>query len=435
MDINVSRLPAPDTGIYEYYGYEGGEYYPWNYTYEYDYNETIDHLPLNEFVPMVTMYALIGMLGVVGNALVIFSIMKLERMRSITNLFLLSLATADLLLVCICVPVRGIAFYSYSWRLGFFMCKFVNYIQTVSMVCSALTLTVMSIERFIAIRHPLKARSLCTKRHARIVIISTWIASFATAIPVIFAIEYREIIGLRKTAIWCHKYYLTKPLYGKIFEVYMLLLILGIPCCVMVITYTWIANIIWNVATRRADMRSGSCISDPSGDKPFLTPATESQVKPVLTPVTAPLTAASGTKAYIDDDKTRRQVVMMLMVVVVLFAVCWTPVLVNNVLVAFGHMDYLSMGDLKPLRMVFHLMSYANSCVNPFVYAFMSKNFRDGFKHSILACIKGQAYMRRSHTMARSMTSTTRASTSNGYDPKVSGQRSDSIAMRRPSEL
>lgn len=135
------------------------------------------------------------------------------------------------------------------------------------------------------------------------------------------------------------------------------------------------------------------------------------------------------------------QVVMMLMVVVVLFAVCWTPILVNNVLVAFDHMDYLNMGYLKPLRMVFHLLSYANSCVNPFVYAFMSKNFRDGFKQSILTCIKGQAYLRRTYTTARSMTSTTRASMSNGWsasngsDAKMPGQRLDSIALRRPSEF
>ena len=43
---------------------------------------------------------------------------------------------------------QGIAFFSYSWRLGEFLCKFVAYIQTVSMVCSALTLTAMSIERY-----------------------------------------------------------------------------------------------------------------------------------------------------------------------------------------------------------------------------------------------------------------------------------------------
>ena len=45
------------------------------------------------------------------------------------------------------VSLQGIAFFSYSWRLGEFMCKFVAYIQTVSMICSALTLTAMSVER------------------------------------------------------------------------------------------------------------------------------------------------------------------------------------------------------------------------------------------------------------------------------------------------
>ncbi|KAL4235611.1 hypothetical protein ACF0H5_004007 [Mactra antiquata] len=404
----------------EQYTYDDGYFYDYmNYTYDYD--ATRDYTPLAEFIPMVSLYSLVGLLGLVGNLLVIFAIMRVKRMRSITNLFLLSLASADLLLVCVCVPLKCISFYTYSWKQGFFLCKFLNYIQTVSMICSALTLTVMSIERFIAIKHPLKARSMCTKRHARIVIISTWIASFVTAIPVIFVIEHREV-GHDRVAYWCHKHWLTKPIYNKVFELYMITLILIIPFCVMIVTYTWIANIIWHVASRRADMRSGShvtnysssCISDVSGDQQQ-NGNTDNKVKVApIVPLKSPLAVGPSTKAYMDDDKTRKQVVMMLIIVVILFAVCWTPVLVNNVLVAFGHLDYLNMGILKPIRMIFHLMSYANSCVNPFVYAFMSKNFRDGFKQSVLACIKGQSYLRRSQTSARCMTSTTRGSSTNG---------------------
>ena len=99
----------------------------------------------------------------------------------------------------------------------------------------------------------------------------------------------------------------------------------------------------------------------------------------------------------------------MLIVVVVLFAACWTPILVNNVLVAFKIIDYLNMGDLKPMRITFHLMSYANSCLNPFVYAFMSKNFCEGFKHAIYACVRGKRYIRK-QLSARSVTSSTRVS-------------------------
>lgn len=122
------------------------------------------------------------------------------------------------------------------------------------------------------------------------------------------------------------------------------------------------------------------------------------------------------------------QVVMMLVTVVILFAVCWTPILVNNVLVAFEHLDWLSMGYLKHMRIAFHILSYANSCINPFVYAFMSKTFRDGFKQSICACVGGDTYfMKNTHMSARSMTSSTRASHSDRI--------TNSIALRRPSEL
>lgn len=73
----------------------------------------------------------------------------------------------------------------------------------------------------------------------------------------------------------------------------------------------------------------------------------------------------------------------MLVAVIVLFTICWSPSLIDNVLVAFGVVERLNYGYLKHLRQAFALMSYFNSCVNPFVYAFMSKNFRATFKHAL----------------------------------------------------
>jgi hypothetical protein len=55
---------------------------------------------------MSTTYALTFMLGFFGNILVIFSIFYLKNLQSITNMFLVSLATADLLLIIVCVPAR-----------------------------------------------------------------------------------------------------------------------------------------------------------------------------------------------------------------------------------------------------------------------------------------------------------------------------------------
>lgn len=85
----------------------------------------------------------------------------------------------------------------------------------------------------------------------------------------------------------------------------------------------------------------------------------------------------------------------MLVLVIVLFIICWLPILTNNLLVAYGHLPSLNVGYLKPMREVFYLMAYSNSCVNPVVYGFMSKNFREAFIHALCSCIRGKEYIRR----------------------------------------
>ena len=76
----------------------------------------------------------------------------------------------------------------------------------------------------------------------------------------------------------------------------------------------------------------------------------------------------------------------MLVSIIMLFTVCWGPSLIDNVLIAFGQVNRLNYGNLKYMRQAFSLMSYFNSCVNPIVYAFMSKNFRDSFRYALCLC-------------------------------------------------
>lgn len=77
----------------------------------------------------------------------------------------------------------------------------------------------------------------------------------------------------------------------------------------------------------------------------------------------------------------------MLMAIILIFVICWAPTLIDNVLVAFGVLEKLHYGYLKPMRQAFLLMSYFNSCVNPMVYAFMSRNFRETFRYALCMCI------------------------------------------------
>ena len=74
-----------------------------NFTFDYT---IVTEPPLAELIPVSIVYGFTLVLGVVGNVLVIFSVTRYEQMMTTTNTFLLSLASADLLLVIVCVPVK-----------------------------------------------------------------------------------------------------------------------------------------------------------------------------------------------------------------------------------------------------------------------------------------------------------------------------------------
>lgn len=382
----------------------------------------------------VTSTNIIGKYPIVIVAIVLF-----PRMRSITNVFLVNLATADLIFVLICVPVKGVTFFSYSWRLGPFLCKAYVYIQNVSMICSVMTLTVMSVERFMAILFPLRARYLCTMRHARIVILCIWLQALVMAIPVVFG-QKHTMVGTTRKAFWCRLDFAV-PLHHQAYELYMLVIIFVIPVGVMSFTYTWICVEIWYVVSKRAVMRSGSeCQYKEarSSSCPSYTMSSQrssSNVYPAFGDSTRGTAGDSTRRVPVkssDDTRTRKQVIIMLIVVVVLFAVCWGPILVNNVLVSFKILNDFHAYYLKPMRLAFHLMSYANSCVNPIVYGFMSRNFRESFKKAISTCCKGK---RKSRLAILDTTRTSILKSSNGSDDKDNGYTTTTeTAFRSPSK-
>lgn len=76
------------------------------YEYEYDYNDSIHTIFWDELAPALIVYSVTYLLGVAGNFLLIFTIANYQRLKSTTNIFLGSLATADLLLILICIPVK-----------------------------------------------------------------------------------------------------------------------------------------------------------------------------------------------------------------------------------------------------------------------------------------------------------------------------------------
>lgn len=158
--------------------------------FSYDYNETDEYYGqdeeqirseiLYEFVTNGVLLNVVGVLGIMGNVISMI-ILTRPQMRSSINYLLTGLAKCDTVLILTSVFLFGIpAIYNYSetpFLVGYYfrIYPFLSHVvypialmaQTVSVY---LTLTV-TLERFVAVCHPLQARSLCTYGRARIYVV------------------------------------------------------------------------------------------------------------------------------------------------------------------------------------------------------------------------------------------------------------------------
>lgn len=362
--------------------------------------ETYDGEPLLssiDFEIIITglVYGLTFLIGMIGNSLIVYSVLHFRRMKSLSNIFLASLATADLILIIFCVPVKFIQLFSYSWTYGKFWCKFVFYIQNLSAICSVFTLTAMSIERYYAIMYPVECRYICTMSQTKRIIIFTWLSSILLATPVWWTQTIRDVGVEPHKAHWCVRDWDHK-LVWQIYECYMLMIILVIPLIIMTYSYAHICNRLWSEMHNRkttfplAQMQSQFQFSNTNANLINNNNNNQSIVSTASTTTTNGQSNKQQTsvgQVYIDASANKMsQVIKMLIVVVVIFIACWTPILVVNVLTSFELWPILNYGHYKELKTTFHLLSYANSCVNPIIYGFMSRNFRASFRDALVKC-------------------------------------------------
>ena len=124
---------------------------------------------------------------------------------------------------------------------------------------------------------------------------------------------------------------------------------------------------------------SDGCYMQPSKKKSITlsTAAGNSNIKSAMSRVCSSSSSTANLMA-------KKRVIRMLLVIVFLFFVCWTPVFVVNALQAFNRrMAYRLTG--APISYI-HLLSYTSACVNPIIYCFMNKRFRQGMLATFTCC-------------------------------------------------
>jgi len=294
-------------------------------------------------VPLI--FCVVIVFGCIGNILVIVVVIRnREQYASTTNIFIVNLGVADLAFLVFCVPFHAVIYTSPdTWPFGNVVCKVVHGVQFASMAASIYTLVAMSLDRFLAVGYPLTTKHLRQPPAALAVVIGVWTASLLRATPwiAVYTVRQYELPGFSPFSVCADDW----AMFGWHRPTGFLILFVvdyAVPVAAIGALSALTVSRLW---------------------------ATE--------------TTADGGPAQRQSVVAKQRVTKLIVVVVAVFAICWLPSHVVWLWTNFFRSSWRHTYAFYYGRIAAHVLSYANSCMNPFIYAFVSSRFRREFSRAL----------------------------------------------------
>ncbi|XP_030260108.1 C-C chemokine receptor type 6a isoform X3 [Sparus aurata] len=168
------------------------DYYDLNDNYSYNYEEPCSHHK-NQSVERVVgpyIHSIICILGFVGNSLVIVTYAFYKRTKSMTDVYLLNVAIADLLFV-LSLPLIVYNELS-SWSMGPLACKVLRGSYSVNLYSGMLLLACISADRYIAIVQARRSFRLRSLPYSRVICTIVWVCALLLSVPTFYFYHWYE---------------------------------------------------------------------------------------------------------------------------------------------------------------------------------------------------------------------------------------------------
>ncbi|XP_062323510.1 adenosine receptor A1-like [Osmerus eperlanus] len=304
-------------------------------------SSSLSSAPPSPNVPYMAAELVIAILSTVGNLLVCAAVGLNRKLRTVTNYFLVSLAVADICVGALAIPCAILTGVGVP-RHDLYLCLLMLSVLIMLTQSSIFSLLAVAVERYVAIFMPFRYHALMTPRNAVLVILVTWVLAFLIGLV--------PLMGWHKTppeSGYCFFVLVVDMTYMVYFNFFACVLA---PLVVMFLIYAQIFLTVKRQMRRIAAERLGG--------------------------------AAEGQAARAANMKKELKTATSLFLVLFLFTACWIPLhVINCFLLLCPHCPV-------PLELLLTaiILSHANSAVNPFLYAYKMKVFRESFKAIFLCC-------------------------------------------------
>nr|BAI65859.1 MT2 melatonin receptor [Plecoglossus altivelis] len=269
---------------------------------------------------------------VLGNLLVIISVFRNRKLRNSGNVFVVSLAFADLVVAFYPYPLVLYALFHDEWSLGDTQCMVSGFLMGLSVIGSIFNITGIAVNRYCYICHSFSYHRLYSFRNTLLFVALIWLLTVLAILPNLFVGSLRYDPRVYSCTFAQN--------VSSSYTVAVVVIHFLVPIAVVTFCYLRIWVLVIQVR-KKVKTNEGPRLK-PSDMRNFVT----------------------------------------MFVVFVLFAICWAPLNLIGLAVAI---DPPRLAPRIPewLFVVSYFMAYFNSCLNAIIYGLLNRNFRNEYKRII----------------------------------------------------
>ncbi|NP_001161574.1 kisspeptin receptor 2 [Saccoglossus kowalevskii] len=288
------------------------------------------YLGVAQILPAVSI-AVISVVGIIGNSLVICIVGRNRKMWTVTNLYISSLAMTDIMFLICCGVTTTTITLTADWLFGDFMCRFVAYMQLVTVQATCGTLTALTVDRYKVITMPLRSMAIRTTKKTMILIAIIWLGSLLLHIP----IPIYTGVETDGDQHFCIRVF-PNANADTVYLIYSLISTYLLPLAIVAVCSGLILRALW-CQQEHSQLHKNK-----------------------------------------DEERVRRQkwrVTKMVFTVAGVFAICWAPIQMLNLWWLLDD-NFPETAATHYFRYFCLCLSYSNSTMNPFVYALSGRKYR-----------------------------------------------------------